>query len=106
MFEGKRGERGHRVHHVERGMAGLVDGFTDFRHAAGDSGGSLIVYYHDCANLMIAVRNQPLFYMGWIHAMTPVAGNKLHVQSPAHSHLLPERGEMPGLKHKHLIARR
>ena len=38
--------------------------------------------------------------------MAPVARNEIDLNAPARRHLLPQRGEVAGLDHQHLVARR
>src|ERR1700733_3058013 len=43
---------------------------------------------------------------GRIGSGTPVARHEIDIDAPARRHLLPQRGEMTGLDHQHLVAGR
>ncbi len=94
------------VDHEQRRMAGGVDRLADFRDRSQRAGRGLVVQNADRLDLFILVLTQPRFHRLRIGALAPVGGDELGLQAETLRHLLPQRGELAGLHHQHLVAGR
>jgi hypothetical protein len=83
-----------------------VDRLAHESDAAGGAGGGLVVNHADGADGVRLVLAQLRFDCGRIGTSAPVGGEQLDLQSELAGHLLPQAGEMAGLDHQHLVARR
>jgi hypothetical protein len=64
------------------------------------------VHHHHGLDRMRGVLRELGLDRGGIGAVAPVAGHEVHLDTPARRHLPPQGGEMAGLDHQHLVARR
>ena len=101
-----RAQRGDRIHQQQRGMADLVDRGADVADPAGDAGGGLVVHHHHRLDGVLRILRQLRLDRGGVGAVAPVARHEIHLDAPARRHLPPQRGEMAGLDHQDLVARR
>ena len=83
-----------------------VHGRADLADPAGRPGRGLVVDDHHGLDCMHFVLRQLLFDRRGIGAAAPVAGQEIDLDAPAPGHVVPERGEMPGLDHQDPVARR
>jgi hypothetical protein len=61
------------------------------------------MYDHDRPDCMHSVFDEACLHLYRIHAMTPVAGYELHVQTPAPPHGLPQSSKVPGLERQDFV---
>ncbi len=62
--------------------------------------------HHHRLDGVCGVLAEPRLDRGGVGAMAPVARHELDVDAPARRHVAPQRGEVAGLDHQHLVARR
>jgi DNA-binding GntR family transcriptional regulator len=68
--------------------------------------GSLVVHDHYGLDGVRRIPCQPGLDIGGIGAVAPVTRHEIDLDAPARRHLPPQRREMAGLNHQHLVARR
>ena len=88
------------------GMIGFVDRLADLGDGRQAAGRGLIVQDADRLDLLGLVLAQARFDGRGIGAGAPVGGDELGLEADAFRHLLPQRGELAGLHHQHLVAGR
>jgi hypothetical protein len=98
------GQRGDGVDHEQRRMPGRIDGAPHLVDARGSACRGLVM--HDAHGLdgVPLVLFEARLDGASIGAAAPVGGNELRLQPELGGHALPQRGEMPGLVHQHLVA--
>ena len=69
-------------------------------------GRGLVVHDHDRLDRVGLVGGKLGLELGRIGAAAPVAGNEIDLDAPAPGHVVPQRREMAGLDHQHLVAGR
>ena len=87
-------------------MAGGVDRFADFRDRRQATGGGLVVQDADCLDLVRLVLAQTLLDDLRVGADAPISGDEFGAQAEPVGHHLPQRRELPGVDHQHLVSRR
>ena len=85
-------------------MPGSIDCLTDLGYIRHGSGGCLVVHDTNCLDLVRLVVSQPSFDCLGVSATAPVAFNELGLEAKLFSQLLPQRGEVPCLKHQDLVS--
>ena len=98
-----RGQRRDRVHHQQRRVAGAVDRLADSVYPAGRPRRGLVVDDRHRPDLPVPVRAQLRLDDRRVDPAAPVAGNEIDLEAEFQGHLAPERGEIPGLEHEHLV---
>ena len=99
-------ERRNCVDHEQRRMTGGIDRLADFGDRGQRAGRGLVMQDADRLDLLGLVVAQPGFDRFWVGAVAPVAGDEFGLEADAISHFLPQRRELAGLDHQHLVARR
>ena len=98
------------------GMARGIDGIAHRADVGGHAGRGLVVHHAHRADVAAGVRAQPGLDVVGIDPVAPVAGlrqqwigvgrgDQFGIQAEAGGHAVPQRREMPGLVHQHLVAR-
>ena len=101
-----RAERGDGIHQQQRRMTDLVDRGANLADPAGDAGGGLVVHHHHRLDGVLGILRQPGLDRRGVGAVAPIARHEVDLDAPACRHVSPQRGEMAGLDHQHLVARR
>ena len=87
-------------------MARAIEGRADLGDATGHSGRGLVVDHRYCADAVLLVGGEARLDRGRVGAVAPVAGDELDGEAEPLGHLPPQRGEVAGLAHQDLVARR
>ncbi len=103
--EVERGEARDRVDHQERRVARRVDRAPHVGDGRDGARGGFVVDDADGLNCVVAVLPQSRLDPVGIGPAPPVALQRLGVEAEPARHLGPERGEVAGLVHQHLVAR-
>ncbi|KAF1036862.1 MAG: hypothetical protein GAK34_03270 [Delftia tsuruhatensis] len=104
------------VHQQQGRVARRVDGPAHGGDVRGHARGGLVVHHAHGADPALRVLAQPRLDQAGLHAMAPARrlgqvfigaaiGQELGGQAQARGHLLPQRGEVAGLEHQHMVAR-
>ena len=88
------------------GWLGGVDRLADFGDRRQAAGRGLVMQDADRLDLVVLVFAQARFDRLRIGAGAPVGGDEFGLEAELLGHLLPQRGELAGLDHQHLVAGR
>ena len=87
-------------------MPGLVDLPSHVGHAAGHARRRFVVDDRHGFDGPVPIFGELRQDDAGVNAVTPVAGYEIHLETQPHRHVPPQRGEVAGLEHQDLVARR
>ena len=106
MLVFERRETRDRVDHQQRRMPGAVEDLADIQRMGDAARRGFVMHDHDGLDLVFAIRLEPLLDQIQRRAVPPVGRQHVDVEPELVGNAEPQRRELAGLGHQHLVARR